>query len=370
MANVFVLLSPIALWLMLKEYISGAKFEQKLFLYGSISFSLLAVISVISFVIDESLAGAILQIGAVLHIIIFVVGLSYHHQILARINTYQQNRLLAELQDRQMLEQELKQQLESKVKIRTAALEEQKSALELAIMTAKRAEQSQENFYRMMQYEIRTPMHTILGISKLIQEEDSPVEKAQMLKELNLASANLLGVINNVLDFSQIESGKLRLEAENISLAYLSDGALEAVMPQAGQKGIVLTHELDSNLPAQLYGAGVRVHQVLVNLFVQLIELMPGGSLSLRINKQEQNDQQVLVRFTLEYVGDSLSFGERQQLSEKIAQTQTSQDLELGMMVVHRLLHLMGSKLQLLACNHEGEQLGFYFDMWLGLLTQ
>ncbi|MEL6592023.1 MAG: 7TM diverse intracellular signaling domain-containing protein, partial [Bacteroidota bacterium] len=78
MANVFVLLSPIALWLMLKEYISGAKFEQKLFLYGSISFSLLAVISVISFVIDESLAGAILQIGTVLHIIIFVVGLSYH----------------------------------------------------------------------------------------------------------------------------------------------------------------------------------------------------------------------------------------------------------------------------------------------------
>jgi len=223
-------------------------------------------------------------------------------------------------------------------------------------------------FLANMSHEIRTPMNAIIGVSHLLQRDNPLPEQLGRLDKIESSASHLLSIINDILDLSKIEAGKLILEHSNFHLDSIFDNILSLLQQQADDKGLVI--EVDKNaVPVWLRGDPTRLSQALLNFVSNAIKFTEQGKISLRSKKLEAYDEDVLVRFEVEDTGIGIEADKLSGLFQAFEQADASTTRKyggtgLGLVITRHLAQLMGGEVGVKSVLGKGST--FWFTVKLG----
>ena len=237
--------------------------------------------------------------------------------------------------------------------------------LENARKEADAANQSKSLFLAKMSHEIRTPINAIIGMNEMILREEDREEILDYAMDVKSSAYTLLSTINDILDLSKIESGKMELVLVEYDVSSLLHDIVNMISMKAKDKGLDVILSLDEQLPSKLYGDDVRLRQILINLLNNAVKYTDEGSVTLSAHGQIQ-DSKVQLLFEVKDTGIGIRkedlkklFAEFERLEEK--RNRNVEGTGLGMSIVTQLLSLMNSQLQVESVYGEGSR--FYFSV-------
>ncbi len=247
-----------------------------------------------------------------------------------------------DLSARKRAERELAQHrdhLEALVEERTAAL----SVAKLAAETANRAKSA---FLANMSHEIRTPMNGILGMVHVLRREGVTPQQARRLDTIHGAGRHLLSVINDILDISRIEAGKLVLEDAPVQIETMAENARAMLLERAQAKGLELKVEV-SPMPPGLSGDATRIQQALINYANNAIKFTDAGTVTLRMRCAEEDAAGALLHFEVQDSGIGIDAATQARLFVNFEQADNSTSRRyggsgLGLAITRHLATLMG----------------------------
>jgi signal transduction histidine kinase/DNA-binding response OmpR family regulator len=239
--------------------------------------------------------------------------------------------------------QEANETLEARVAQRTSELAASREEA-LAAARAKAA------FLATMSHEIRTPLNGVVGMATLLNETQLDAEQRDYLQTIRLSSDQLLAVINDVLDFSKIESGKLDLEIEPVSVRGAVEEACDIAAPRAREKGLELIVDVpEDGLPAAILGDVTRLRQILINLINNAVKFTARGEVAVHVRQLKTDDGagRALLEFRVSDSGIGIPPGRVGSLFEAFTQVDASTTRKyggtgLGLAICKRLVELMG----------------------------
>jgi two-component system, sensor histidine kinase and response regulator len=220
-------------------------------------------------------------------------------------------------------------------------------ALRNAKSEAETASAAKSNFLANISHEIRTPMNAIIGFTYLLLNkgnlESDHVEK---LRKISAASEHLLDIINDVLDLTKIESGKLHLEETEFSTSTMLDTPFLLIGDKATAKGLNLRIER-SILPPTLIGDSTRLNQMLINYLTNAVKFTEKGDITLRVSVIEESTDTIFIKFAVEDTGIGISELQKNRLFNVFEQADNSTTRKfggtgLGLAINRRLALLMG----------------------------
>ncbi len=182
------------------------------------------------------------------------------------------------------------------------ALRETQRALSLAMESAQAANRAKSDFVANLSHEFRTPMNAIIGLTHLLLQTEQAPDKRERLRKIETASTHLLAIINDILDLSKIEAGKLALDPTDFELRTTLDHLKALVVDQVQAKGLAV--EVDAgDLPCRVRGDSTRLLQALLNYTSNAIKFTAHGTVHVRARVLEDHDDQMLVRFEVQDSG-------------------------------------------------------------------
>jgi PAS domain S-box-containing protein len=243
--------------------------------------------------------------------------------------------------------------------------------LQLAKAAAESASRTKSDFLASMSHEIRTPMNSILGIADLLARTSLTPEQDKYVQIFKRSGANLLNLINDILDLSKVEASQLELERTGFSLVDELDKTIEMVAPRALEKGLTLTCDIAPDVQTDLIGDPTRLRQVLLNLLGNAIKFTPAGRVSLRVEPDQDPAVPTALRFTVADTGIGISAGQQDQVFERFAQADSSTTRRfggtgLGLTICKRLVELMGGRIWVKSEVGQGSLFAFAapFELW------
>ncbi len=236
--------------------------------------------------------------------------------------------------------------------------------LAVAVDEATRAGNAKSEFLAQMSHEIRTPINAVIGMDEMILRETEDPGIREYAEDIRSASNTLLTLVNGVLDFSKIESGKMEIVPARYDTKGMIDELMNIISERAGNKGLEFRTEIDPALPTALYGDDVRLKQVITNLLSNAVKYTEKGSITLIVRATEQSEEECTLCVEVKDTGIGIReedkeklFRSFQRLDEK--RNRTIEGTGLGLSIVDGILRLMDSSLQVESTYGKGSCFSF-----------
>ncbi len=241
------------------------------------------------------------------------------------------------------------------------------AALAVATQTAVDANLSKSAFLANMSHEIRTPMNAIIGLTHLMQRAAPRPGQIERLNKIEMAGRHLLSIINDILDLSKIEAGRIQLETSNFHFSTVFDNVVSIIGEDARAKGIRLEVDLDS-VPKWLRGDQTRLRQALLNYASNAVKFTASGTVWLRALLLAERDDSLHVRFEVQDTGPGIAPDKLPNLFQAFEQADSATTRHfggtgLGLAITRRLTNLMGGDVGVTSTPGVGST--FWFEVWI-----
>jgi len=247
--------------------------------------------------------------------------------------------------------------------------------IEMLRMEKERADEANEaksRFLSNVSHEIRTPMNAIVGLTEVLLRKDWPSEEKGYLLNIHNSGNALLNLINDLLDFSKIEAGKFEIVDDTYDMEQLLRDVHILGKVRIGNKKLELKMNIDPQLPKQLWGDGLRIRQVIINILNNAIKYTEQGTVTLTVKVVETEEERVKMYVSVRDTGQGIRQEELSKLFDAFTQVdvkknQGKESTGLGLTISSQLVELMGGRLDVVSEYGKGSD--FFFAVWQGIRT-
>ena len=249
--------------------------------------------------------------------------------------------------------------------------EMEKERAERSALVAKEANKAKTEFLANMSHEIRTPMNGVIGAAELLLTTDLTPRQQEFMAIIHQSGANLLAIINDLLDLSKIEAGRLELRETPFNPRQLCEQVKSLLDLKAHDKGLKLLVDVDADIPLGLRGDAGRLRQILINLVGNAVKFTPAGSVAVRVLPARKATERLWVHFAVSDTGIGIPSEARQTIFDMFTQvenvdTKQIEGTGLGLAICHRLTRLMGGEISVESTTEKGST--FHVTIPFGLL--
>ncbi|KAI9301638.1 histidine kinase-like ATPase, partial [Cunninghamella echinulata] len=243
--------------------------------------------------------------------------------------------------------------------------------LSAAKEVAEAAAASKQNFLANMSHEIRTPMNAVIGMSRMLMESNLPPDLYECAETIESSGNHLVALIDDILDYSKIESGRLTLERSQLDLTFVIESAIKLLSSNYLGKGIALLYFIDPDLPIHVYGDLVRLRQIILNLLSNAFKFTEKGSVTITTPSSDTDCSPLensTFLFSIADTGIGIPKSKQKKLFKSFSQVDTSTTRNyggtgLGLAISRQLVRLMSGDMWVE--SEEGEGSTFYFRVKL-----
>lgn len=237
-------------------------------------------------------------------------------------------------------------------------LEAKEQALQLS--------KAKEMFLSVMSHEIRTPLNAVIGLTHVLQQEEKLESQVQSLNLLAFSSDNLLNLINDILDLSKIEVGKMDLEATSVNLNDLLKDIVDSLSFKANENGIDIKYEIANDVPALIMADKTRLYQIFINLINNALKFTKKGFVKVNVSLVSIQKNQTKIHFEVEDSGIGIAENKLESIFETYTQAETDTARKyggtgLGLSITKKLIELYNGKIKVKSTLGKGTV--FYFDL-------